>query len=315
MRDRNKIILLAVFSSLFICYFLFQGLTLDNYEYFLSKRGPKIIALVLAAIAIAISSLVFQTITNNRILTPSILGFDSLYVLIQVLLVVSFGSLHPLISDTRINFALSTVLMTALAMLLFRFYFRRPNANIFNLLLIGVILSSLFGSVTNFFTLLIDPNEFTAIQAAMFASFNNIKSELVYLSIIPLLLCAYLLYRFCHKLDVMWLGEDNAKSLGINTQKLMLQIMLLVSLLIAISTALVGPVLFFGLIVVAVTRQVFISYRHQTLMLASSLVAVSFLIFGQWVVEHLLDFGTTLSVLINLVGGSYFLLLLVRQKI
>ncbi|MEF1310763.1 iron chelate uptake ABC transporter family permease subunit [Vibrio mytili] len=314
MRDSMKVILLAVAATLICAVFIGKGLTPDNYQFFLSRRIPKVLAIVLAAMAIASSSLIFQTITNNRILTPSILGFDSLYVMIQVMLVAVFGGMSALVINTKINFLLSTGIMILCAMTLFSFYFRGRQRNIFTLLLIGIVLSSLFSSITGFFTMVIDPDEFNFIQGSMFASFNNINDELVYWCIIPLLLCGAYLTKIANKLDVMWLGVDNAKSLGINTHKLTMQVMFIITLMVSISTALVGPILFFGLIVVALTRQVFTSYSHRLLLVASSILSVVLLSGGQWVVENLFDFDTTISVIINFVGGGYFLLLLMKNK-
>ncbi|MDO6705999.1 iron chelate uptake ABC transporter family permease subunit [Photobacterium sp. 1_MG-2023] len=315
MRDSMKVLWMAALSVLVIGYFIGQGLTPDNYSFFLSRRIPKVLAICLAAIAISASSIVFQTITNNRILTPSILGFDFLYVMLQTLIVVIFGSASFLIINQKINFFVCVFLMTGLSTLLFSLYFRRRNTNVFTLLLLGIVLGSLFSNISNFFAMLIDPNEFTVVQNAMFASFNNVNSELVYWCIPMLLICLLYLLRLSPQLDVMWLGEDNAKSLGVDTRKLTLQVMLVVSVMISVSTALVGPVLFFGLIVVSLTREIFRTYHHRNLILIASLMAVLLLISGQYFVEKVLHFETTVSVLINFVGGSYFLYLLTRNKI
>ncbi len=313
-KDGLKLTVLALVALAICTLFLGKGLTPDNYQFFLSRRIPKVLAIVLAAIAIASSSLIFQTITTNRILTPSILGFDSLYVMIQVLLVAVFGGFSAVVIDTKINFIIATGIMIVCAMTLFHFYFKGRQRNIFTLLLIGVVLSSLFSSVTGFFTMVIDPDEFTYIQGSMFASFNNISSELVYWCTIPMLLCSAYLFRLSNKLDVMWLGVDNAKSLGVDTHKLTMQVMFVITLMISISTALIGPVLFFGLIVVALTRQLFSGYQHRFLILASAVLSVVMLAGGQWVVENLFDFDTTISVIINFLGGGYFLYLLMKHK-
>lgn len=313
--DRLKIILLSVTAIIIIALFIGQGLNADNYSFFLSLRVPKILAIVLAAIAISVSSLVFQTITNNRILTPSILGFDSLYVMIQVIIVVAFGSMSMWFSDPIVNFLLSTLIMIGFSMLLFGLYFKRKNSNVFTLLLIGIVCGSLFSSVTSFFTMLIDPNEFAVLQNSMFASFNNVNSDLVYWSIIPLAICFFYLYYISNTLDVLWLGADNAKSLGVDTQKLTIRVMLVLTIMIAVSTALVGPVLFFGLIVVSLTREMFNRYQHRFLMLACSLLSVVLLVGGQFLIEKVFSFDTTISVIINFAGGSYFLYLLMRNKL
>ncbi|WP_025563007.1 iron chelate uptake ABC transporter family permease subunit [Psychromonas sp. SP041] len=313
--DTIKVIVLALLTLVILGYFLAKGLTLDNYQFFLSRRIPKILSIVLAALAIASSSFVFQTITNNRILTPSILGFDSLYVMIQVILVVAFGGLSSLVIDSRINFILSSGIMILSATTLFHFYFKRQNRNIFTLLLIGIVLGSLFSSVTGFFGMLINPNEFAFVQGSMFASFNNVNADIVYWCVAPLLLCFICLLRLSPQLDIMWLGEDNAKSLGVDTKKLIMKLMFIITILISISTALVGPVLFFGLVVVALSRQIFNNYQHHFLILSSSVLATLLLVSGQWFVEDILDFESTISVIINFIGGGYFLILLMQQKL
>lgn len=315
MRDSIKMALLAVVCIVMIAVFIGQGLTWDNYEFFLKLRTPKMLSIVLAAIAISTSSLVFQTITNNRILTPSILGFDNLYMLVQVSLLFVFGSLSFWVVDAVANFTLSVCIMVLFSFGLFHFYFKSKRNNVFTLLLIGIVCGSVFGSLSNFLAMTIDPNEFAVLQNVMFASFNNVKGELVYLSAIPLGLCLFALWWMAPKLDVLWLGVDNATSLGVNTKRLTQGILVIVSIMVAVSTALVGPVLFFGLITVSLARQMFKSYQHRVLIVASSLLAVALLVSGQWFVEKVMSFETTVSVIINLVGGLYFMFLLLRTRI
>ncbi|PMH12801.1 iron chelate uptake ABC transporter family permease subunit [Vibrio splendidus] len=315
MRDSVKIAILAIASLCMAAVFVGQGLTWDNYEFFLSLRLPKLLSIVLAAVAISASSLVFQTITNNRILTPSILGFDSLYMLVQTVLLFVFGSASFWVIDSIANFSMSVTVMILFSFALFHFYFKSKRNNVFTLLLIGIVCGSVFSSLANFLAMLIDPNEFAVLQNVMFASFNNVKGELVYLSLIPLGLSLLGLWLLAPKLDVLWLGVDNATSLGVNTKRLTQITLVIVSVMVAVSTALVGPVLFFGLITVSLARQIFKSYQHRVLIIASSLLAVVLLVSGQWFIEKVMAFETTVSVTINLVGGLYFMFLLLRTRI
>ncbi|MEZ8859471.1 iron chelate uptake ABC transporter family permease subunit [Vibrio sp. 10N.247.311.51] len=315
MRDSVKIAILAIASLGMAALFIGQGLTWDNYEFFLSLRLPKLLSIVLAAVAISASSLVFQTITNNRILTPSILGFDSLYMLVQTVLLFVFGSASFWVIDSIANFSMSVTVMILFSFALFHFYFKSKRNNVFTLLLIGIVCGSVFSSLANFLAMLIDPNEFAVLQNVMFASFNNVKGELVYLSLIPLGLSLLGLWLLSPKLDVLWLGVDNATSLGVNTKRLTQITLVIVSVMVAVSTALVGPVLFFGLITVSLARQIFRSYQHRVLIIASSLLAIVLLVSGQWFIEKVMAFETTVSVIINLVGGLYFMFLLLRTRI
>lgn len=315
MQDRSKLVALLVIALLFAGLFIGVGLTADNYQYFLSRRVPKVMAMILAGVAIGQSALVFQTITNNRILTPSIMGFDALYMFTQTLVVVLFGSMSSYVLNDYLNFSISVAVMLAFSMLLFSFYFKSNKQNLMVLLLLGVILGQLFGSISSFLTMLMDPNDFAALQESMFASFNNIKIELVYLCAPLLLVISALLFRLNRVLDVFWLDKDNATSLGIDVKKVTMQVLVLSACLIAISTALVGPIMFFGLLVTNLAREMLSSYQHRVLLLGVSLLSVSSLLAGQWVVENLFGFSTTLSVVINFIGGIYFLSMLLRNKI
>ncbi|MBA5763814.1 iron chelate uptake ABC transporter family permease subunit [Vibrio sp. 404] len=315
MQDRSKLAALLVIALLFAGLFIGIGLNADNYQYFLSRRVPKVLAMILAGVAIGQSALVFQTITNNRILTPSIMGFDALYMFTQTLVVVLFGSMSSYVLNDYLNFSVSVAVMLAFSMLLFSFYFKSSKQNLMVLLLLGVILGQLFGSISSFLTMLMDPNDFAALQESMFASFNNIKVELVYVCAPLLLVISALLFRLNRVLDVFWLDKDNATSLGIDVKKVTMQVLVLSACLVAISTALVGPIMFFGLLVTNLTREMLRSYQHRVLLLGVSLLSVSSLLAGQWVVENLFGFSTTLSVVINFIGGIYFLSMLLRNKI
>lgn len=315
MHDRSKLLLLIVCGLLFSGLFIAIGLNADNYQYFLSRRVPKVLAIIIAGIAIGQSALAFQTITHNRILTPSIMGFDALYMFTKVLTVVIFGGLSSIAMNTYFNFAVSVTAMLGFSALLFSFYFRGERQNLMVLLLLGVILGQLFGSVSSFFVMLMDPSDFASVQANMFASFNNIDVDLVYMSTPLLLIVSWLLYRKHRVLDVLWLDKDNATSLGVDVKKITLQVLMLSAVLISISTALIGPIMFFGLLVTNLTRELFSSYQHKVLLLGVSSLSVASLLSGQWIIENLFGFSTTLSVVINFIGGLYFLTMLLRNKI
>ncbi|HAS8476329.1 TPA: ABC transporter permease [Vibrio vulnificus] len=315
MSNQAKILILIVVTLVFASLFLIKGLTLDNYQYFLSRRIPKVLAMILAGVAISQASLLFQTVTNNRILTPGILGFDSLYLLVQVIVVVVFGGLSHYVLNAYLNFSIIVSVMVLFSILLFGFYFRGKEKNLITLLLVGLILGQLFSNVASFFVLVMDPNDYASVQANMFASFNNIDTQLVYLTAPLLLIASFVMYRMHHIMDVFWLDKDNATSLGVDVRSVTKKVLILSAVLISISTALIGPVLFFGLLVTNLAREMFSTYRHALLLPGCAILGVCLLLVGQWLVENVLAFQTTLSVIINFVGGVYFLSMLLRNRI
>lgn len=315
MSDNKKILAMTATALVFATLFIAIGLNASNYGYFLSRRVPKVLAMVLASIAVAQSSLVFQTITHNRILTPSIMGFDALYILTQTLLVAIFGGFSIFLLNPYVNFSIAVTVMVVFSLLLFGFYFAKEGRNLVVLLLIGLILGQVFSNAASFLTMVMDPNEFLALQGKMFASFNNINVDLVYFCLPLLLVASAMLFRMHRTLDVFWLDRDNATSLGVDVQKTTRIALLLSAALIAMSTALIGPVMFFGLLVTNLTREIFRTYQHRVLLLGCSLMSICTLLAGQWIVENLFTFDTTLSVVVNFTGGLYFLWMLLKNRI
>ncbi|MFJ8063468.1 iron chelate uptake ABC transporter family permease subunit [Psychrobacillus sp. NPDC096426] len=313
MRNRTKMLLLIALSILCIALYLFQGLN-GSYDYALPRRAIKVLAMALTGVAIAYSTVIFQTITHNRILTPSVMGLDSLYMLVQTFIYYFFGSMSILVINKNYNFFISIVAMVVFALLLYRFLFNAGKRPIYFLLLVGIIIGTFLGSITTFLQVLIDPNEFTNLQNKMFASFNNVNGGLVWFALIIITLSILYGWRSIRELDVLSLGRDNAINLGINYDKIVKSMLVLSAVLIATSTALVGPITFFGLIVANLSYQYFKTYKHSILIVGASLMSIVALIGGQWIVERIFTFNTTLSVIINFIGGIYFIYLLLKES-
>ena len=312
MKDKNKIYLLICIAVLVVSIFLFQGLNEVNWNYNLSKRLPRVIAIVITGGTIAISSMIFQTVTNNRILTPSILGLDSLYMFGQTIVIFLFGSSSIMMTNRKVNFLFSLLVMIIGTMILYKTIFKRGN-NIFFLLLVGTVIGTLLKSMTSFMQVLIDPNEFVNLQSKMFANFNNVNTDILMISMIIILIIFAVIYDDIKKLDVMLLGRDNAINLGIDYDKFSKKILLVVSILVAVSTALVGPVTFLGLLVVNLTYQYFKTYKHSLLIVGAMLISIIALLGGQILVERIFNFSSTVSIIINFIGGIYFIYLLLKE--
>lgn len=313
MRNLTKLLILSGLAILFSGLYLFHDLN-GSFDYALPRRGIKVLAMAMTGVAIAYSTVIFQTITHNRILTPSIMGFDSLYILLQTVVIFTLGSSHVVIVNKHVNFILSVSAMVVFALLLYQFLFKSGKKPIYFLLLVGIIVGTFFGSISTFLQVLIDPNEFLNVQDKMFASFNNISAELVWWALGIIIIAIIIGWRHIHDLDVLSLGRDTAINLGVNYDQVVRTILIISSVLIAVSTALVGPITFFGLIVANLSYQFFKTYKHSVLIVGASIMSIVALVGGQWVVERIFTFSTTLSVIINFVGGIYFIYLLLKES-
>ncbi|MFF2890444.1 iron chelate uptake ABC transporter family permease subunit [Paenibacillus sp. NPDC057967] len=309
-----KLTLLAALALGVIAAFLFVDLP-HNWDYALERRIKKVLAITLTGGAIAYATLIFQTITNNRILTPNVIGLDSLYMLIQTVVIFAFGVVSLPSTNKMLNFGFTVGIMLIFVGILYKLIFKREGrSNLFFLLLIGLVMGTMFGSMTTFMQVLIDPNDFLVVQGKMFASFNNVNSDLLVLSIILLALVALYALRFSKYLDAMSLGREHAVNLGIPYNFVVMNLLVIVAILIAVSTALVGPITFLGLLVVNVGYQFMKTYRHSILVPSTMLISIIALVGGQMIVERVFTFETTVSVIINFIGGIYFLYLLLRES-
>lgn len=311
---KKKLLVLSLFLILGIALFLFLGLNEKSYGYALSRRIPKIIAIVLTGAAIAYASMIFQTVTENRILTPSVLGLDALYVFIQTAIIFFIGSEAMAKVDSRVSFMVSVVLMVIFSVGILGLILKKVKGNIYLLLLVGIITGTLFRSGSSFIQVIIDPNEFLILQGNLFASFNNVNTEV--LAISSILLVSAMAYGLTktNELDVLSLGRDNAINLGINHKRLVNTMLMIVAILISVSTALVGPITFLGILVTNLSREMLKTYRHGYLIAGAMLISSTALVYGQLLVERIFVFTTPISVIINFIGGLYFIYLLLREN-
>lgn len=311
-RLKGKIWLLVFLAVLLIALFLFSGLS-GNISYILSRRAMKIAAIILTGAAVAFSTVVFQTITQNRILTPSIMGLDDLYMLLNTVIIFLFGSTRLTMMDRNIQFLLNAGIMILFSVLMYHFLFKKEQ-NIYFLLLIGFVVGTFFESFSSFMQVLIDPNEFQIVQDRMFASFNNLNIDVLYLASALFAAAALFFVRDLKYLDVMALGRDHAINLGVDFDVAARRFMVIVAVLTSISTALAGPVTFLGLLVANLSYEYLKTYRHRELILGAILISIIALVGGQWIVERVFAFSTTLSVIINFIGGIYFIYLLLKEN-
>ena len=284
------------------------------WDFVLPLRAKKLAALLLVAYAVGVSTLLFQTITHNPILTPSILGFDALYVFLQTALVAALGGLGYTQLAPLGKFSLELAAMLGGSLLLFSLLLKQGGRDLARMILIGVVFGVLFRSLSSLLQRMIDPEEFTAAQAATFASFNSVNTQMLAYSGVLMLISVPFLWRERHRLDVHLLGRAQVINLGIHYQRHTLWILFWIALLVASATATVGVVSFFGLLVCALVNAFSGSLKHSVRLPMAFLIAAVMLVLGQTVFEHLLGMKAVLSVVIEFVGGLVFLWLVLKKK-
>ena len=310
--SRNTVLILlgiALFCVIFFMTFNLKG----NISYILTHRAWIVLTMILVAFSAATSTLLFQTVTNNRILTPSIMGFESLFVLIQTVVIFFIDAQGiPYIGIVG-KFIFESSLLIIFSLFLYRGLFTKLKQNLHLVLLIGIILGTLFRSFSNLLQRLMTPTEFAVLQSRIFATFTRAEPVLIVFSLVIASIIGLFLWRMRFRFDVLALGRDNAINLGVDYQKSVTIILLLVSVLVSISTALVGPFTFLGLLIANLAYSISGSSQHRFLLPTAFLLGVIFLVGGQMFLERVLNMVGALSIVIEFIGGSLFIFLLLKK--
>ncbi|MDR0227194.1 MAG: iron chelate uptake ABC transporter family permease subunit [Burkholderiaceae bacterium] len=308
----RRLALLAGLALLCLLAFMTVGVRTD-WAFVLEHRGAKVLTMLLVAAAIGLSTVVFQTVSHNTILTPSVMGLDALYLFVQAAMVLALGAAGVSALGEVGRYALNIVLMVGFAMLLMRWLFVGHANSLHMMLLVGMVGGIFFRSLAGLAMRVLDPNEFTVLQDRMFANFNAVNMQLLGPSLLLIVLGSGWVWRQRRLLDVIALGRDAAVSLGVDYERRVLLLLAVVAGLVAVSTALVGPVVFFGLLVSNMAYQSMGTRRHAWVLPAAVLWGCVLLLGGQVLLEQLFKFNTVLSIVVEFLGGIAFIVLLMRK--
>ena len=315
----NNIRLMILTAIVVLCAlaYMFVSVKFENpklFRYAMEIRTPKLIVMLITAFAIGGASIVFQSIINNTIVTPCLLGMNALYTLIHTVVFFFAGAASIFAANANASYIMDLVLMGIIATFIYSYMFKKTNHNVLYVLLIGTVLTSFFSSIQTTLTRIMDPNEYDILLSTLVASFSNINTEVIILSVAVLAILIFVLRKDLAILDVLTLGKDQATNLGVDYDRSVRRLLLGVTICIAVATAMVGPISFLGLIIANLSRQLLKTYKHTQLVLGATLFGMIVLIGGQCIVERIFVYSVHISVFISVGGGIYFLYLLLRNK-
>ena len=316
-RNIQKLVMMALLAVVAAAAYMLVEVNFNNerlFFYALKLRTPKLIVMIITAFAIGGASLVFQSVINNTIVTPCLLGMNSLYTLIHTAVVFCAGSTSVLANNANLSFAVDLVIMGITATVIYGWLFKKTNYNVLYVLLIGTVLTSFFSSIQSTLTRVMDPNEYDNLLSTLVASFSNVNSEIILFSVVVLGVLIFVLRKDLALLDVITLGRQQAVNLGVDYDRTIRRLLLGVTICIAVATAMVGPISFLGLIIANLSRQLLQTFRHRQLSLGSALFGTIVLVAGQLIVEHVFTYSIPVSVFITVGGGIYFLYLLLTRR-
>ncbi|MEE6280225.1 iron chelate uptake ABC transporter family permease subunit [Georgenia sp. MJ170] len=285
----------------------------DGFWRIAQLRVKNVVVMLIVASCQAIATVSFQTVTNNRIITPSIMGFESLYIAVQTSAVYFLGA-AGLVSLTGVPQFLTQIgIMVGLAVALYGWLLSGRHGNLHVMLLIGIIIGGGLGSVSTFMQRLLTPSEFDILTARLFGSVSNADADYLPVAIPLCVVAGGLLWARARRLNVLALGRDATTSLGLNHRAELVKVLVLVAVLMAVSTALVGPMTFFGFLVATLAYQFTDTHDHRYVFPVAVLVGFVVLAGAYFVMNNLFYAQGVVSIIIELVGGTIFLIVILRK--
>ena len=320
MKKKTRIFLgiLSVMVVLLVAAYLLiptkNSSTVSNF--ILQRRFLKLLVMVIVSCAIPISTISFQTVVQNRFLTPGVLGIESLFVFIQSGLYYFESLVWVKVEQSVIIYSVTIAIQIGLLLLLMNASKGMMLSNFKVLLLLTMAFSMLLRNASTFLQVLMDPNEFDKLQSSLYPSFQKMNAQpmMIGVAIGLFVLLMMVFYRLRHQLDALHLGVDGAKMLGINTKRLSNVVIVVVIIMTSLSTILVGPLQFLGFMIANLTYQLTKEYKHGVLWLFSAVLGLVIVLAAQLIVERIFLLTIPISVFIEGIGGVLYLILLVKGE-
>lgn len=307
-----RLVLISIVVVLATVCFLFLFVR-GSFAFAFPRRLNMLGAMVIAAFTQGVGTVVFHTVTNNRILTPSIIGFDSMYTLMQTLMVFVFGGTVIANTEGIPKLLAQTALMVVFATILYRWMFAGKFGSLFLMLLVGVVIGLAFDSISTFLQRLLSPTEYDMLSVKLFGRLSAVKGDYLPLAFAVCVGVGLILWKRRHHLDALLLGREAAMGIGVSHKRELTLMLMLIALMVAFSTALVGPMTFYGFIVATLAYQLAGSYKHVFVLPMAFLLGLLTLVLGQFIMQHIFYAGGFLTVIIEFVGGILFLVVILRR--
>ncbi|MGX9348532.1 iron chelate uptake ABC transporter family permease subunit [Microbacterium sp. KNMS] len=276
-------------------------------------RATNLVVLSVVAVCQAIATVTFQTVTENRIITPSIMGFESLYTAVQTSAVYFLGAAGVVALQGVPQFLLQVALMVGLSLLLYGWLLSGRYGSLHIMLLVGIVIGAGLGSVSTFMQRLLTPSEFDVLAARLFGSIANADASYLPVALPLVGLAVIFILANGRRLNAIALGRDLSTSLGIDHRREVMRMLFFVSILMAVSTALVGPLTFLGFLVATLAYQFADTYDHRLVFPVAALTGFVVLAGAYFVMKNVFAAQGVVSIIIELVGGTVFLFVILRK--
>jgi len=275
----------------------------------LQIRLPRLLACLLVGCGLALAGSSYQGLFNNPMVSPDILGASAgagLGAAVGILLGLDFVAIQALsFAGGLVAVLLAWALASGLC---------RRGDPVLMLVLVGILIGSMFTALISLTKYIADPlNKLPAVTFWLLGSFASITTKDVWLAGIPIAVGCIPLLLLRWRLNVLCMGEQEARTLGVNTRTLRFIVIVCATLITAASVSICGMVGWIGLVVPHLARMV-VGPNHKILLPTAAIMGGCFLLLVDDVARTAGALEIPVGILTALIGAPFFLFLLMRER-
>jgi iron complex transport system permease protein len=270
-------------------------------------RLPRILLACLIGCSLAAAGAAYQGIFQNPMAAPDILGATS---------GAAFGAALAILNDSNnLTITLSAFAFSLLTVTVVYLISKKAKGKkVLGLVLCGIMVSSLFTAATSYLKLVADPNDqLQAITYWLMGSLSGATRKTVLMAFIPMAIGLIPLFLFRWRINVLTLGDEEARTMGINPSRLRFIIIICASLVTAASVSVSGMIGWVGLVIPHLARML-VGNNYKYLMPATMLFGAVFMLLVDNVSRNLLQTEIPIGILTAFIGAPFFVYLITRKE-
>lgn len=280
--------------------------TLNSYRIIKYVRIPRTLAAVLAGCAFSVSGVILQSVLNNSLASPSVIGVNSGAGLFTILVAAFFPA-------NLFRTTIAAFTGAILAVLFVYFIAHKTGASRMGIILSGVAVSSFIGALTDTI-LTLKPDTVIARTAFLIGGFSGITMDKLRFAGLLIVISFVIAFILSYDMNILALGDESSKSLGLNVVRIRFAFLILAAVLAGSAISFTGLIGFIGLIIPHVSR-LFVGYDNRILLPVSALLGSIFTLLCDLIARVLFaPYEIPVGIVLSFLGGPFFIYLLIKGK-
>lgn len=268
-------------------------------------RFPRMVAGVFAGFAFGISGHVFQTMLRNPLANPNVIGITAGSSAAAVFCIIVLHASSTFVSIASIIGGLATVMVIFLLS-------KGTSFSIGRLILIGIGIQAMLNAVISYLLLIGQHHDVPTAMRWLSGSLNGVKMENLYPLMITVLLLAPIIILLGKRLDMLELGEQTAASLGVNTDRTRVVLVISSVLIIALATATTGPIAFVAFLSGPIAKRL-VGVGFSSV-IPAGLVGIILVLASDLIGQFAFVARYPVGVITGILGAPYLIMLLIRMN-